>query len=1389
MQLWGRFAVVAGIQLLMLAAQAADFCSLSEQSATELLAVDDVAFTSAAGTAVRIPVLANDYLPSGVQVKVTVGGASRGQVAVNGDNTISYTPSVLGEDTFSYTISDMSPIGAAPAMAKVDVHPSTSVSIDISGGQCRNGQCTLIARPTVTENIKSFGWKWGDGGVNEPVKILPAIVLHQYPLTGEYTASVTVTYFSGEAITATRKVMPIFEEHATWTLLKDGLTVTFSNIDLSGGTNQGSTFPPGSTVEVNWSPNASDCPRGCGTNWDNIGSCWQSPCSIGGRYYRSGTYAATLRFLRPAKCGNGIDDDGDGLIDFFGVNGTAADPQCASQWDNDETSASSQPSVALTHSTSVSVTNNPPVISTLQIQRSDIHPYERRFYFWWDFQDEFSDEERLPAFWDLGDGATKLDSEEIFSSPVPHHVYANAGAYTVSLKTRDSEGAEAVLTREVQVVNTPPVAKITVECQQKTCAYSADMSLDDGRAIRDYAWTFGDGVRGSGETSTHDYAADGCYTVGLTVTDDAGASSYAEQKISIASGIFARGGGVTVDAHASPLPAGISVNGDPRARLEMTTGDLNGILEPGETVVVEPNWPRPATADVIRARALIGGSFSIEDSAYEWKTRDGLATYASASVPAGPPPPSGTSASSATVTDCWTAQEMRCYSGELKLKAGATRNPQITHRDVQFDEYYQGTSTPTPGSRLRLHVGESFPDVPRNHWAYAAIESVLHAGYSSGCGSGRFCPGDALSRAQIAIWLIVARFPGEPLPACVPPGPFLDVPCSYWAAQWIAQLKAKGLTTGVDGQNYAPDSTLTRAELAAFLVKTLSPAGYEPPACSADFFDVTCPAHWAAKWISEAKRRGYSPGCAPNEYCPDRTVDRAQAAVMFTKAFGVALNAEACGTGIVKYDVVPGYTPPTPIQELTFSPVPAVAPTVTVGVVRLPWPTATTVQVPLTSSNPAVASVPASVTVNAGQSTGAFNVTPAAVGARATVTISATLDGYTKTATLDVCTPAPAISVQPASRTINAGQSATLSTTAGGAGTLTYQWYEGTAPATTTPVGTSSNTYTTPALTAAKSYWVKVSNACGSVNSSTATVTVCAAPGISVQPQSQTISGGTATLSVTASGSGPFAYQWYEGPSGTTTTPVGSNSSTYTTPSLAATKSYWVRVTSTCNGSSAVDSNTATIAVASQIARRQLASNAAVGATSVTATWPQATQANSLLVAVVSASSTGFFGDFVVPSGWQLAKLHQLSNVKTAIYYYPNHPGGRTSETFGTTVARDQILQLVEYTGAAVSPVDRTATAGGAATDNLVLQSGTTPLTSQPKELVVTAMSMYVSTSIAFPTNFFTMIHNRFIGSRLTTAVHERIVSFAGTYGHEATAEADGVWLGMTVTFRAANTQ
>jgi hypothetical protein len=49
---------------------------------------------------------------------------------------------------------------------------------------------------------------------------------------------------------------------------------------------------------------------------------------------------------------------------------------------------------------------------------------------------------------------------------------------------------------------------------------------------------------------------------------------------------------------------------------------------------------------------------------------------------------------------------------------------------------------------------------------------------------------------------------------------FADVPPGHWAAAWIKQLVAEGITTGCGIAVYCPEAPVNRAQMAVFLVRT-----------------------------------------------------------------------------------------------------------------------------------------------------------------------------------------------------------------------------------------------------------------------------------------------------------------------------------------------------------------------------------------------------------------------------------------------------------------------------------------------------------------------------------------------------------------------------------------
>ena len=147
----------------------------------------------------------------------------------------------------------------------------------------------------------------------------------------------------------------------------------------------------------------------------------------------------------------------------------------------------------------------------------------------------------------------------------------------------------------------------------------------------------------------------------------------------------------------------------------------------------------------------------------------------------------------------------------------------------------------------------------------------------------------------------------------------------------------------------------------------------------------------------------------------------------------------------------------------------------------------------------------------------------------------------------------PAVTGQPGNQTVCSGGSTSFTVTATGSPAPTYQWREGTGNLTN---GGNISGATTATLTinpvgtgdAATNYNCVVTNANGSATSNNASLTVNSGAALTAQPGNQAIcSGGSASFSVTASGSPAPTCQWRKG---TTNLTNGGNISGATTTTL-----------------------------------------------------------------------------------------------------------------------------------------------------------------------------------------------------------------------------------------------
>jgi hypothetical protein len=155
---------------------------------------------------------------------------------------------------------------------------------------------------------------------------------------------------------------------------------------------------------------------------------------------------------------------------------------------------------------------------------------------------------------------------------------------------------------------------------------------------------------------------------------------------------------------------------------------------------------------------------------------------------------------------------------------------------------------------------------------YADILWIAQQGITLGCGSGRYCPADAVTRGQMASFLVRA------LGLRASSTDYFDDDATSIHQADINALAAAGITLGCGSRVFCPLRPVTREEMASFLVR-----GLPLPPTSADFFtDDGASPHQAD--INALAASGVTRGCTPTTYCPGSPVSREQMAAFLHRA-------------------------------------------------------------------------------------------------------------------------------------------------------------------------------------------------------------------------------------------------------------------------------------------------------------------------------------------------------------------------------------------------------------------------------------------------------------------------------------------------------------------------
>jgi hypothetical protein len=146
-------------------------------------------------------------------------------------------------------------------------------------------------------------------------------------------------------------------------------------------------------------------------------------------------------------------------------------------------------------------------------------------------------------------------------------------------------------------------------------------------------------------------------------------------------------------------------------------------------------------------------------------------------------------------------------------------NEIVTRRSMAgyIERAVHGSLTPPP-----VYTGQ-FDDVLLGSFNSDYIQGLVDDGITAGCSvePRLYCPDVPVTRAQMAVFVWKAVHGDEAPPPC--DGVFADVPCpGGFAVDYIEGIADDGITVGCGDGNYCPNTGITNAQMAVYLVKAFS---------------------------------------------------------------------------------------------------------------------------------------------------------------------------------------------------------------------------------------------------------------------------------------------------------------------------------------------------------------------------------------------------------------------------------------------------------------------------------------------------------------------------------------------------------------------------------------
>jgi hypothetical protein len=126
------------------------------------------------------------------------------------------------------------------------------------------------------------------------------------------------------------------------------------------------------------------------------------------------------------------------------------------------------------------------------------------------------------------------------------------------------------------------------------------------------------------------------------------------------------------------------------------------------------------------------------------------------------------------------------------------------------------------GDNFTYSATPHFSDVPANTFGFQWIQKMFELGITAGCGSNNYCPNDAVTRGQMAVFVIRARLGAAADSTFTYPATpsFTDADAASPFFKWIQRMKADSITGGCgNGSTYCPNDPVTRGQMAIFIMR------------------------------------------------------------------------------------------------------------------------------------------------------------------------------------------------------------------------------------------------------------------------------------------------------------------------------------------------------------------------------------------------------------------------------------------------------------------------------------------------------------------------------------------------------------------------------------------